>query len=99
MEWKSVLPVCQHCLAEGALPLARTKRRNVARNARRATRVRLTAPAPQAAVADDISLVEGSDIPPSLSSNAPRITKRRRKAGPSFEPSATRSRRNSRVRG
>ncbi len=64
IEWKSVLPVCQHCRAEGALLLARTKRRNGGRNARRETRVRLTALAPQAAVADGVSPVEGSDIPP-----------------------------------
>jgi hypothetical protein len=59
----------------------------------------LTAPAPQAEVDGAVSPVEGSDIPPSMPSTSQRITKRRRKAGPSSEPDATRSRRNTRVRG
>jgi hypothetical protein len=59
----------------------------------------LTAHAPQADVDGVVSPVEGSDIPPSMPSTTPRITKRRRKAGPSSEPGATRSRRNTRVRG
>ena len=42
IEWKSVLPVCHQCRANGALPLARTKRRNGASNGRRAERARLT---------------------------------------------------------
>ena len=65
----------------------------------RATRFRLTAPTPQAAVNDGVAPMEGSDIPPSMPSTTPRITKRIRKAGPSCEPGATRSRRNSCVRG
>ncbi len=36
IEWKSVLPVCQQCRADGGLPLARTKKRNGASNGRRA---------------------------------------------------------------
>jgi hypothetical protein len=56
----------------------------------------LTAPAPQA---DVVSPVEGSDIPPSMPVTAPRNRKRRSRAGPSYEPGATRSRRNSIARG
>ena len=39
-EWKSVLPVCPTCRADGALPLARTRRRNGAANERRVQRAR-----------------------------------------------------------
>ncbi len=38
-EWRSVLPVCPSCRADGALPIARTKRRNgdaIYRSGRRA---------------------------------------------------------------
>ena len=43
IKWKSVVPaLCRQCRAEGALPLARTKRRNGVTIARRATLVRLT---------------------------------------------------------
>ena len=72
---------------------------NGATNAQRSQRVRFSAPAPQADIDGVISPMEGSDIPPSMPSTASRIPKHRRKAGPSFEPGATRSRRNSRVRG
>ncbi len=99
LKWKSVLLVCRRCRADGDLPLARTKRTNVATNARRAQRVRFRAPVPQADEDGVVSLVEGSDISPSMPSNAPRILMRRRKAGSSSEPGATSSRRNSLVRG
>jgi hypothetical protein len=42
-EWKSVLPVCPTCRADGALPIARTKRRNgdaIQRSGRRAHLIR-----------------------------------------------------------
>jgi len=94
---------CASCMppmrADGALPLDRTKRRNGAANARRAQRVRLTAPTLQADVDGVVYPVEGSDIPPSMPVTAPRIRKRRSRAGPSHEPGATRSRRNSIARG
>jgi hypothetical protein len=38
IEWKSVLPICQDYRANGALPLAWTKRRNGAINGHRAQR-------------------------------------------------------------
>jgi len=79
IEWKSVLPVCQLCRADGALPLARTKRRNGEANARRAQRDQLTSPATQASVdCDAISPPsEATDISPP--SNATRTSKRGRK--------------------
>ena len=39
-EWKSVLPICQNCRTYGAIPLARTKRRNGTAHAQRAQRDR-----------------------------------------------------------
>ena len=79
IEWKSVLPVCEVCRADGALPLARTKRRNGEANARRAQRDQLTSPATQASVdCDAISPPsEATDISPP--SNATRTSKRGRK--------------------
>ena len=62
IEWKSVLPVCRQCRAKGALPLARTRKKNGANNARRATRVRLTAPAPQAATDGDVPFTSTCDF-------------------------------------
>ena len=99
LEWKSVLLVCRQCRADGLLPLARTKRRNGAAIARRAQRVRLTTPTPQADVEGVVSPVEESDIPPSMPVIVPWIRKGRSRAGPSSEPGATRSRRNSLARG
>ena len=72
--------VCQQCCAQGALPLAHTKKRNGATNAHRAQRARLTAPAPQADV-DVISVVGGSVLPPSMPFIAPHVSKRRRRGG------------------
>ena len=99
IEWKSVLHVCQQYRADGSLPfIARTKRRNGATKARRAQRGRLTAPPLESDADDVVSPVEGSDIPPHVPSITPRITKRKRREGPSSESGAPRSRRNTRVR-
>ena len=83
IEWKSVLPICQDCRAHGAIPLARTKRRNGATHAQRAQRDRLTAEvleAPRLAFLDVVTPVEVTDIPPTPTSTAPRTTKRGRRA-------------------
>jgi len=80
IEWKSILPVCQQCCANGALPPARTKRRNGASNGRRASRARLTTQVHVAYVA--IAFAVQANVPqapePSI---APRPSKRRRQNG------------------
>ena len=76
IEWKNVLLVCHLCRADGALPLARTKRRNGEANARRTQRDRQTSPTPHASIVDAISPpAEATDIPP------PSITMRTSKRG------------------
>ena len=40
-QWKALLPVCQECRDAGALPLARTRKRNSVARARRSETVRL----------------------------------------------------------
>ena len=40
-EWRSVLPICTTCRANGALPLVRTRRRNGGTYERQARRARL----------------------------------------------------------
>jgi hypothetical protein len=75
----SLLPICQDCLADGALPLTRTnKRRNDAVNGNRAQRNRLTADVPQAHV-DIVTPMEATDMPLATTSTAPRSTKRGRR--------------------
>ncbi len=76
IEWKSVLPICcKDCCAYGAIPLARTKRRNRAANAKRTQRDRCIADASQANV-DMICPLEATDIPPTTTSIiAPHATK------------------------
>jgi hypothetical protein len=78
IEWKSVLPVCQNCRADGAIPLARSKRRNGAVNGKRAERDRVTADVPEANV-DDVSPMVATGMPPATTSTAPRTTKRGRR--------------------
>jgi hypothetical protein len=75
IEWKSVLPVCQDCRADGARPLARSKRRNGAVNGKRAERDRVTADVPEANV-DDVTPMAATGMPPATTSTAPRTTKR-----------------------
>jgi len=77
IEWKSVLPICKDCRAKGVVPLARTKRRNGAANAKRKQRDRLIADVPQANV-DVVSPLEATDTPPTTTPIAPRATKRGR---------------------
>ena len=77
VEWKSVLTICQVCRADGAIPLARTKRRNGAANAQRAQRYLLTADVSHAHF-DDVTLMEATDTTPTTTSWAPRTTKRGR---------------------
>ena len=50
-EWKSLLPVCQTCRDDGALPLVRTRKRNGAARAKQGqlTRLRQSAGVQQAA--------------------------------------------------
>ena len=97
IEWKSVLPVCQQCRAYGALPLARTKRRNGASNVQRAHRARLTTQLHVAFV------IVASTIQASVSQApepyiAPRPSKRKRRNGAAqFDLVATRPRRRTRV--
>jgi len=72
IEWKSVLPICRDCRADGAIPLAQTKRRNGATHARRAQRDRLTSEAP----IDVVTPMEDPGIPPIIATPcAPRTTK------------------------
>ena len=97
VEWKSVLPVCEICRADGALPLARTKRRTGEANARRAERDRLTNPVPNNASLNAISptAAEATDItPPSTTAMSSRGRKRVRKQS---NLAATRPRRVARV--
>ena len=80
IEWKSVLPVCQQCRADGAIPLARTKRRNGAANGQRARRDRLTVTVNQPfADADIVNPVEATDIPLAVTSTTSRARKRGRR--------------------
>jgi hypothetical protein len=53
--WKSVLPVCQEGCAHGALPIARSRRRNGAQIENRAQRCHLTTTASQAR--DDVNTI------------------------------------------
>jgi len=78
IEWKSVLPICKDCHADGAIPLARIKRRNGSANAKRGQRDRLiVADVPQANV-DVVYPLEATDTPPTTTPIAPRATKRGR---------------------
>ena len=72
-----MLHICHVCRADGAIPLARTKRRNGAANAQRAQRDLLTADVSQTH-GDDIIPMEATDTPPTTTCSAPRTTKRRR---------------------
>jgi len=78
IEWKSVLPICQDCRAYGALPLARTKRKNGAVNGHRTHRNRLTADVSQAHV-DVVTLMVSMDMPLATTSTAPRSVERGRR--------------------
>ena len=77
LQWKSVLPVCPACSAKGALPLARTRRRNGVVNERRAQRARLVAPPASLPPSDDVAPPpNGESIPqPAV---GPRVIRRRR---------------------
>jgi hypothetical protein len=52
--FKSALPMCPKCRAEGALPRARTKRRNGSSNESRAQRARLVAYVPPEASHEEV---------------------------------------------
>ncbi len=71
--------VKQDCRADGAIPLARSKSRNVAVNGKRAERDRVTANVPEANV-DDVTLMVATGMP--KTSTAPRTTKRGRRVDP-----------------
>jgi len=78
-----VLPICQNCRSHGAIPLARTKRRNGAAYAQRAQRDLLTVEvheAPRPEISDVVTPVEAPGIRPTRTSTAPRTTKRGRRA-------------------
>ena len=78
IEWKSVLPICQVCRADGAIPLARIKRRNGSANAKRAQRNLLTTNVSQAH-GDDVTPMATVDTTPPTTSSAPGTTSRGRR--------------------
>jgi hypothetical protein len=79
IEWKSVLPICQQCRADGAIPLARTKRRNGEANGHRARRDRLMTAAVTQPSENVVTPAEAADIPPSRTSTTSRTSKRGRR--------------------
>jgi biotin synthase-like enzyme len=78
IEWKRVLLICKDCRADGAITLARNKRRNGAANAKRIQRDRLINDVPQANV-DVVSPLEATDTSPTTTHITPRATKRGRR--------------------
>ena len=93
-----MLPICQQCRTYGAIPLARTKRRNGAANGHRARRDRLTAVVSQL-FAYVVTPVEATDIPPSRSSTVSWTSKRGRRVDSDLVVARHRRRLTRQVRG
>ena len=94
--WKSVLPVCQECRANGVLPIARSRRRNGALVDKRAQRRRLnTATASQARVDVDTDAareaIEEDGVPPTIASatTIPTATRAVRRGRRQPEPNSS----------
>ena len=81
-EWKSVLPICPTCRAYGALPLARTRRRNGAANERRVQHARHVASSASvgASNGEDGPVVPANPVEPI--EPAARLTGRRGRRNP-----------------
>ena len=81
-QWKSVLQVFHACRAKGALPLARTRRRNGDVNERRAQRARLAAPPTSLAPSEDVPFATHGEANP-RPIVGPRARRRKRRINPS----------------
>jgi hypothetical protein len=84
-EWKSVLPICASCRSDGGLPLARTRRRNGARNERRTQRARLASSIAPQSHEENVVPVEatnGEVVPVEPVEPDARLTGRRKRRNP-----------------
>ena len=70
VEWRSLLPVCQTCRDDGALPLVRTRKRNGSARARQAQTARLTeVVSTQRALLEPAAAETSPAAPPTATSN------------------------------